>query len=212
MVLIAPAATQSGATTLIDCQPCTASRWPGSGCGNIVCRRLRRTARSRRWWRVPRGKPNAGDGALWCTRMLDADRPRAAVRSGPAPANRRRVDDAAGGAIALKQPPLRSAAYSLPKAAEIDLHACVRQHHRLRRSLHGASRSAPRPPPRMASDACAAEVPRPAQYPEVISNRPPLGAWSCAAKSSSCEVSASASTAAPLPAAALMRETMLSGR
>ncbi len=50
------------------------------------------------------------------------------------------------------------------------------------------------------------------KLPEVMSNNPPLLSKSCAAKSSRPAVSASTRIAWPLPAAALMRETMLSAR
>ena len=86
----------------------------------------------------------------------------------------------------------------LAETAEVDLHACVRQRHRLRRSLHAgqpicatASASAYGVGMRALRKSHARR-----NTPEVISNRPPLSAWSCAAKSSSCEVSASTSTAA----------------
>jgi hypothetical protein len=48
--------------------------------------------------------------------------------------------------------------------------------------------------------------------PEVMSNNPSLASQSWPAKSSSAAVSLSTSTGWPLPAAALMRETMLSSR
>jgi len=48
--------------------------------------------------------------------------------------------------------------------------------------------------------------------PEVMSDRPSLSWFSMQAKSSKEAVSSSTSIASPLPATALMRETMLSAR
>ena len=108
----------------------------------------------------------------------------------------------------------RSAAYSLPKPPEIELHAGLGQREFTGRPLHalpadprdlGCQRSGGRCSRR-------AKVPQAAQHTGRNVEQSAAQRMGCAAKSSSWAVSSSTATASPLPAAVLICDTTLSAR